>query len=69
VLPKAGPYVDLAVHLVDKPHAGKAADLLRDAQRLAWELLRTAAVGSLIWEIHFLLPQGLGQPPLVFHRA
>src|SRR3954471_7549414 len=64
-----GPFADLAVLLVDKPGCGKAATMLSDAQELAKVLVRDAAVGSLIREIHFLLPADLAERSLVFHRA
>jgi hypothetical protein len=64
-----GPFVDLAVLLVDKPGSGKAATMLSDAQELGKVLIRNPAVGSLIREIHFLVPADLAERSLVFHRA
>jgi hypothetical protein len=69
VLPERAPFIELAVLLVDKPVAGKAATMLSDAQDLAEALMRNAAVSSLIRAIHFLAPADLSNPALTFRRA
>lgn len=68
-IPKRPPYVELAVLLVDKPDTGKAASMLADAQELAISLLESPEVASLIRGIHFLVPDDLGDTPLVFRHA
>lgn len=68
-VPQVGPYLDLALLLIDKPAVGKGATMLPDAQELASALLSTGHVSGLIRAIHFLVPDDLGAPSLVFHRA
>ena len=68
-VPAAGPYLELAVLLVDKPMTGKAASMLADAQELASALVDTAQLRGFIRAFHFLVPEDLDGPSLIFHHS
>jgi hypothetical protein len=68
-LPERAPFVEVAVLLVDKPVAGKAATMLADAQELAAALMRYPIVSSLIRDIYFLAPVDLSKRSLTFRRV
>jgi hypothetical protein len=68
-VPAAGPYLELAVLLVDKPATGKAASMLGDARELASALEDTAQLRGLIGAIHFLVPEDLNATSLIFHHS
>lgn len=68
-VPLAGPYVDLAVLLVEKPATGKGATLLSSARELASALMQRPQVSGFIGAFHFLVADDFDASSLVFRRV